>query len=237
MRERLQLEIVTGKGKKGRSFRADLLAWIDAPDMFENGGVGNNNRPIWITVATSEQETRAFVTNFRRGERAEKVSRHSYSRSTDRWQLVKSAGYQIHQQKRGDGVVSTFFLPELFTINPGMVDPDRIQFVMLPSTQWLESQSVSVEDAEALLFLAYLDRRTRFPFPPEVTFARGLFDRCIELGFATRTNSRHGYGYTRKRFLYTEHSLENLGMRGGVAFRANHEDFGQILAEEIKKWR
>ena len=229
----MQLEIATKDGKKGRSFRAELLSWIDAPGLFEAGQADtNNHRPAWMVIAASEQESRAFVANLKKGVRAEKADK-GYSRSFDRFQLLKSAGYQTHQQRCGDAVVTTFFLPELFTVNPGMVDPYGVQFIMLPGQGWYEAQTIPKEDAEALLFLAYLDRRTRFPFPQDAAFARKLLDRCFKEGLVASADRERSH---RTRFRYFEHGLGKVGMRGGLAFMSTHNVFGEILADEIKSW-
>jgi len=224
------VQIKTKKGKKGRTFRAELLAWIDAPTLFEAGDTGPNQRPVWITVASSELEAKAFQVNFKNGEIAENV-KGGYT--TERWQLLKKAGYASFIQKIGGGVVTTYYLPELFDLNPGMVDPDGIRFIMLPGQGWFDNQELSEEDAEALLFLAYLDRRTRFPFPPDVEFAKSLLVACIELGFATRAQSPYAY---REQFKYVEHDFDSVGLRGGLAFNASHGYFGEVLSDEIKKW-
>lgn len=231
----MKIGIHTGESKKGRTFQAELMAWIDAPAFFEGGNADTkNNRPVWVVLASSEQETRAFIANFRNGKVAEKMT-GGYSRSTDRWQLLKTSGHHMVQRKAGGGVVTTLFLPELFYINPGMVDPDGIRFIMLPDPVWLAKQS-DTDTAEAMLFMAYIDRRTRFPFPPEPRFAKSLLARCLEIGLASKGQSHYSYG-DQRRFTYIEHGLSDLGLPGGIAFRSTHDEFGHVLAAEIRRWQ
>lgn len=214
---------------KGRTFQAHLLAWIDAPNYFDHGHCtsANKTRPVWMAVATTSQAARPFSINMLRGTTAAQTGYYSSSHPP-KWELVRAAKYRKHHRKAAGGVVTTFFIPELFALNPGMVDPDYIRFVMLPSTKWIESQSMPVEDAEALLFLAYLDRRTRFPFPQDVAFARRLLAACQAGGLASGSG-----GWSRN---YQEHGFGNLGLRRGIGFNALHETFGEILADEIQTY-
>lgn len=218
----MDLTIETKKGSKGRSFSAYMLGWIDAPRFFEAGTNGKNTRPVWLSVLASEGESRPFCRNLQLGKVA--ASR------VEKFELLKTAGYQVRHQRVPEGVISTFFLPDLFVINPGMVDPDQIKFIMLPDPHWLEQQS-DPEGALALLFLAYLDRRCRFPMPPDVGFAQKLLHACLEEGLAHQNEDRY---YPPPQ--YREH-FPHLDLPGGVAFLSSHDRFGEVLSKLIQEWQ
>ena len=263
------LTIETKKGK-GRSFQATLLAWVEAPALFEGGAAEtNNNRPVWISFATSEQESRMFAANFMHGRIAKCDNSSRYGRDVGtRFQLLKTAGYQAHVKKVGGGVVTTAYLPDLFYLDPGMVDPKEIRFVLLSSAAWRAQQNLDLDAAtkfvseqdihqvadgervplddlanllsEALLFLLYVDRRTRFPIPPHPHFALQLLVRCLNERLAQRSGPQHlGDHRYRGRWgmRYAECGFDNLALPPGLGFQASHKVFGQLLAEEIQKWR
>ncbi len=264
-----RMVIETGKGRKGRSFHADLLGWIDAPHHFEGGNTDTNaHRPIWMSFAASDQEARAFTINLLRGKRADVRGRH-YHRPSDakaRFTLLKTAGYHHHTRRVGGGSVVCCYLPNLFRLNPGMVDPKTISFCLLTTREWRTQQKIDLPAAQALcdaldltlwmpreyrklvrpnaeelaellplagLFLAYLDRRSRFPFPPDMRFGLQLLIRFLNEKFALKTGSRYGDG---RRFNYEEHGFSNLGLPQGLAVQIKHEDFSTILSEETQKW-
>lgn len=140
---------IAPKGDKGRIFAADLLAYLQADFLWENGGNGQGTRPVWMVLASSEHEMRAFVANLLSGRPAERGGR--YSRATDRFEILKSAGYLRYSKRIGNGVVTTFLLPDLFRIDPGMVDPSGIRFCVLPAKAWVAAQRFDLEAARRRL--------------------------------------------------------------------------------------
>ena len=125
-----------------------------------------------------------FRTNLRLGYAAELVdtANTSYSsRRPPRFELLKTGGYAWFVQRLPDGIsVATAYQPELLALDPGMIDPERCQFVCLTPTWWLAQEqrvlwqhhdqcAAILAHARALEFLRDPDRhpmRTARPSPP-----------------------------------------------------------------------
>lgn len=130
------------KHGKTRRFSAVLLAYLTADPLWQGGQTetGKTTRPVLLMVAESETALRPFMANIRLGRKAEVVSdgRSSYSREKEGYiQLLKSAGYSMTTQRVGENTIATFYLPELFNVDPGMVDPEFVRFVMAPPRWWV----------------------------------------------------------------------------------------------------
>lgn len=208
-----QFEIAPVQEGKGRTFRAMCLATIEA-DMLWPGGVSDDTRPVWAMFAGSENELRPFATNLQLGRKAQVVSEgYSSRRDKERIELLKSARYTLSFQREAEGSIATAYLADLFRLDPGMVDPEGVRFVLAPTKAWLGAQSVDVEvltqhvtamadrgfraPAEnegevmpllapmAYLFAAYLDRRTRLPLVADGRFYLQLLLACLDTGCAS----------------------------------------------------
>lgn len=129
------LTIITD-GEKGRSFHAVLLSYCTGRQLWE-GGQHDNVRPIWAMIACSEAESTPFMANLRAGRKANIHGEEKSRSKSDAFELLKSAGYEYHAQRHAEGIVWTVFLPELYRIDPGMVDPEGVKFAMLPDSKWL----------------------------------------------------------------------------------------------------
>lgn len=239
---------IDSEGKeKTRSFSVDLLATVDNHTLWSS--TNNDRRPVWMTYAGSEQETKMFNINFLQGNKAYKGYHNK-----ERFHLLKTAGYKAHTKKVGSDVVTTVYLPHLFWVDPGMVDPEKIEFMLLMSTKWALSQKFDLKAArewitgkvwmrpadlnmtdadltvilaEAVLFHMYLDRRSRYPMPTHPHFSLALMKACISAGLAERAAHRH---------TYTESGLTQLGIPPTLALTASHEHFGDVLAKEVSLW-
>lgn len=139
--ENKTLVIRTGKSEKGRSFQGTLLAYADADALWTLGGANTEvHRPVWFVAACSEQEAGPFQANLRLGNMAEVPNGNrgtGRNSKGDRFELCRSARYQYAVQRLPAGTVIQAFLPELFAIDPGMVDPEAVRFVMVPAKTWL----------------------------------------------------------------------------------------------------
>lgn len=134
------------EGAKGRSFSATCLAFATADSLWESGG--KTIRPAWAMFAGSDAELRPFMTNLRLGRKAELASNQNRrGGDEDRLEFLKSAGYQITWQREPEGTIATIFYPDLFRLDPGMVDPTGIKFVVLAPTDWSKAQRVDVTPA------------------------------------------------------------------------------------------
>lgn len=236
------------KGDKGRSFSAELLAHAEADALWESGGTSTNaTRPVWAVLGGSELEMKAFMANLLTGRIAEQA-KHT------RFEFLRSVGWAHHTVKIGGGAVTTLYLPELFRIDPGMVDPDMVRFVVIPPKAWVESQCFDLAEArsvfkrlsgepwvatdaevhlrlaEGVLFLSYLDRRCRYPIPFAPALGAWLVMRFQSYGYL----SRDGQSYGRDSYRVT--GAERVNALPGFAFSVGHEALGDVLSAEIQQW-
>jgi hypothetical protein len=221
----IELEIERGKGK-GRSFSAVLLAHVTADALWEGGGGGGAKRPAWAMFAGGDAELRPFVANLQGGKKAESCEDKNYSRRKPevRFEFLRSAGYRYAWQREAEGSLATAYLPSLFLADPGMVDPDGVKFVVLPTRSWVDAQTVdamalakhmravdgrSVGLAEAVerardlgalahLFALYLDRRVRCPLVTDARFYYQLFTAFLAAGLASLGGDADVPGFARE---------------------------------------
>lgn len=248
---------------KGRTFRAVLLASVEA-DLLWNGGSSKSNdsmRPVWAMFAGSDQELRAFMANLTTGRTVQCEKRYGYYRSgkEDRLEFLKSARYQTIWQREEEGTLATVYLPDLFKLDPGMVDPAGIGFVLLPTQEWhaqqalptmalakhlnrcpyqLEPEWAHEWGTTAYLFATYLDRRTRCPLIADGRFYVQLLAACLKNGLASfaRKDSftrEQGFGIHLQHD-YHETDTQSVGFRAGLVFRSKHADFEALLAREVE---
>ena len=238
------------KGDKGRSFSAELLAYAEADSLWESGGTSaaSVHRPIWAVIGGSELEMKAFLANLLTG----KVASHAKHL---KFEFLRSVGYAHHTVKIGGGAVTTLYLPELFNIDPGMVDPDHVRFVVIPPKAWVDAQHFDLAEArsilealddtpwkasdsevhellaEGVLFLSYVDRRCRYPIPFSPVLGAWLVKLCQRYGYLHRDGC---LSYGRGAFKVVDAAKVNV--LAGFAFSASHEALGDILSAEIKHW-
>ena len=132
---------------KGRSFHAVCVSTIEADCLWEGGQTATDNiRPVWATFASSDAELRPFMANLKGGRKAQFIKGSGYySRKQERLEILRSAGYQVTWQREAEGSLATIFLPELFQLDPGMVDTKEAKFIVLPSHDWAASQKIDVK--------------------------------------------------------------------------------------------
>ena len=254
----LKLVIEPKKEGKGKSFTSHLLAYVCADLLWTGGQTDTNNqRPVFAVLAGSEQEMRAFVANLTLGCRAQAFNQ--YNHKQNRFEFLKTAGYRVVWQREEEGSIATVFLPDLFRIDPGMVDPEGARFIALPTSQWISNQNIDpnpiidhirwlgqAKDVPrevlgrlvplSYLFAAYLDRRTRCPLISDGRFFMQLMLAAVDCGLASygdyHSNLRRGY-YSQ---LAVEHNTANVGFNPGVAFSADHIQIETLLAHEVSRF-
>jgi hypothetical protein len=200
--------------KKGRAFHATCVALATANALLDESG-SETIRPVWGVFAGSEAELKPFMANLRLGRKAEPwANRHGNSQ---RVEFLKSVGYVVSYQRESEGAIATIYHPELFRLDPGMVDPGGLKFVMMVPDDWSARQSVdpvqavkhvrtfkpSVDDdflaalvPSAYLFAAYLDRRTRCPLIADGRFYLQLLCAALFTGMASFPgDSVRGHAY------------------------------------------
>jgi hypothetical protein len=224
-----EIEIATQDGGKGRTFRAVCLATVEADTLWEGGLTDTEDmRPVWASFVSSEAQLKPFAVNLLSGRKANFVKdTNGYQRRKDeKLNVLRSAGYQSVWQRELEGSSLTLFLPDLFQMDPGMVDPKGAAFVVMPTQEWANSQQIEVgpiarhvykllpdglktgDDAismetlaslvpMAFLFCTYLDRRTRCPLVSDGRFYLQLLISCLGDGLASWPNGNaHAY-YTQ----------------------------------------
>jgi hypothetical protein len=221
--------IVSDADKKGRSFTAKCTCLVVADNMWESGS-SDNIRPIWAQFAGSDAQMRPFATNLKLGRKAEQTGSGRRS-SSGRLEFLRSVNYQLAWQREAEGTLLTVYHPELFRLDPGMVDPRGAAFVMLAPSWWLERQTLPPDEARASLFAAMLDRRTRCPLVADVSFYRQLLAAAMVQGLAT-TPETNVAGYVHR---FAAEGLEQAGLDplGAITFKASHDVLEAFLAEQV----
>ncbi len=249
------LTIAPEQGKKGRSFSGYLVASIEADYLWDQNASNTPHRPIWAQVIAGEMEIRPLVANLRLGRVANiaTIGDRSYSKKPDRLEFMKSVAYtQLTQRVPEKGVSVTLFQRPLFELDPGMVDPAGIAFCMLLSQAEVDAQvwdrapvysfleglklgreALTEEQATFLVplcpyFAAFLDRRTRLPFPLDPRFYALLMVRTLG---AERMCLISGLRDFNERSYTSSFGLRELGYTYPVIFKADHGVFAKLLAD------
>ena len=140
-----EVVIAPEEGKKGRSFRALHLASATADARWPGGATKKEGvlRPVHAIFLGSEAELRPFAANLQLGRLAStsgESTRRRRNQQQTGFEFLKSAGYRQAWQRHEEGAVLTVYLPDLFHLDPGMVDPKIVRFVLAPSKAWTEAQ-------------------------------------------------------------------------------------------------
>lgn len=208
------LRIEPAEEGKGRTFRAAMLAHVEADHLWSSGS-GDTIRPVYAAIAAGHGEIGPFLANLRTGRKAI-VGPERYGKSKGRQvEFLRSAGYSYVTQRHPEGVVCQIFLREVVQLDPGMVDPKNgIRFLCMPPAG---SDPVAH-------WIAWLDRRTRAPLIPDPAFHQMLLDRCIKAGAVGGSARKLCYAY----------GVEDVGLSTPIAMLASHAGFEELLAETVE---
>lgn len=254
---------------KGRAFQALCLAAIKADCLWPGGETATQDfRPVWVMFAGSDNSVRPFVANLTLGRKAEfddKGSNYFFcgARGANRMEILRSAKFQTVYQRETEGTLVTSFLPDLFKLDPGMVDVSGIRFIVLPTREWFLKQTMDVRNIVAyamrlgypvdegqlatlipisFLFAAYLDRRTRCPLLSDDRFYIQLLLACLSEGLASwGSAAEHSYHTApefgrHSRFMFYEYGTADVGLLPGIACKASHEDMETMLAAQVQRF-
>ena len=133
---------------KGKAFRAMKVSAVMANALWEMGVGDKHDRPVCATFVSSEGEIRPFVANLLTGRPAVSLSdTNSYRRRgvASGYEFMRSAGYKAIFQKHEEGVAATLYLPHLLALDPGMVDPKGVKFVMVASKDYLAAEAKKMD--------------------------------------------------------------------------------------------
>jgi len=255
-----QYVISSENREKTRSFVAHLIAAVTRGVVSTTSG--NTVRPVWAVWAESEQQLRPFMANLRLGLKAEEFS--SYSRSSTKFEFLRSAPFKTTWQREAEGSLATIFLPEYFSLDPGMSDVQGIDFAMLVPDWWIAGQQelkLSEDDLDYLrkycrfdvdaeqalpnlaqvagLFHLYLDRRTRCPMVQDLRFSAQLLLEAFHNEMAALPTNNLTYFYSSlwghsRNHMFGAQGLEDVGISTAISFMATHEVFEEFLAEQTK---
>lgn len=127
------------KTGKSRQFAATYLSSIRA-DMLWDGGrtdTGKVGRPVYLAIAGTDMALRPFIANLRMGRRADiiKPGYRSYDEPSA-VALLKSVKYDTATQRHGEVTILEFMHPDIWPVEPGMVEPDRVSFLSVAPGWW-----------------------------------------------------------------------------------------------------
>ena len=248
---------------KSRTFRAVCLASIEADPLWEGGATaGDKHRPIFAVFAGSDGDLRPFMANLRLGRQIIQPSDSNYGRNKgEKMEFLRSADYQQLWQRMPEGSTVTVTLPDLVRMDPGMVDPEIVRFVMVASEEYLSSQktenamramnharkagtkigevpegAAQLFVATSMLFTAMLDRRTRCPIVGDARFHTQLFCACLREGLASYPTEQYGQAEfgCHKSLGLAAMGMTEIGAVKPVAFQATHERLEELLASEVE---
>lgn len=223
---------------KGRSFRATMVAHVEILEVSPRSN--DVRRPVFLAVAGTDNELRPFVANLRTGKKAERGYK-----GRERYEVLKSAGYQCTWQRTSKGALVTLFAPDIFSLDPGMVDPKGVSFCVMPSRDWTQDSDVEVPDfvpkdrvesvrRMAPLFIAYLDRRTRCPLVQDPRFYVSLLAGALSEGLAAFPGGSSYYPNWGELRGFSSEGVEDLGMHEPLFFSASHAVLEDFLARHVK---
>lgn len=235
------------EGHKGRSFQASCVAFVTANTLFTEAQGASTIRPVWAMFASTEAELRPFAANLRLGRKAEKEGQSRRGGDGERLEFLKSVGYLMSWQRESEGSLVTLYHPELFRLDPGLVDPNGISFVLLVPSDWSDAQRVDVAsnvrhvqalypklDASylaslvptAYLFAAYLDRRTRCPLVADGKFYMQLLLAALDTGLASLPGNNARYHSHRDDWGHNNRHHFDLEIGGDSYSRESLETIG-----------
>lgn len=167
--EQLHIEVENKNTGKGRVFQGSLVGYITCGQLWPQSS--DNVRPVMLTVACSEAQSRPFVANLLTGRKAT-TPKSGSSKPSITVECLKSAGYLFSAQRFDGIVVTTAYLPQFFTMDPGMVDPSGIEFILAPPTTWCEEHLTTLPDAGALADHVVKTRKANKKLPAKSAVSR-----------------------------------------------------------------
>jgi hypothetical protein len=232
----------TREGQKTRLFRADVLAAIAAPALYDLGATNKENtlRPLLLAYAATDQESRAFTANLRAGRPAVEEGSHSFKL---KFEIPRSAAFRFDTHSQDGGTLTLAYLPSAFALQPGTdtAEPGAIKFLCMPPTWWVDREAATLSDhhlhaleareaAIAAYFVAYLDQRSPLPIANDPRFHLELFRAARATGWC------HGPGNDPRQAdqLYAQ-GCASLGFEPPLLVSTNHASFSAFLAKQTAK--
>lgn len=152
-------------------------------------------------------------------------------------------------------MLTTVFLPLLFSFEPGLVDPDIVEFICLPPKAWEAEQQFDYERARKILgllsglnitlkdnelhkllcngalFLAHLDRRNRNPLIFDPVYGAWLYLSAQRYQMVNCSDDRY-WGQRQ----YHESDIGAVGFSPGFSMRAVQNNVNELLSQCTLQW-
>lgn len=247
------VSILPKKEGKGRAFTLEM------PAVLLYGPQNDKDfRPAFAVFAGTQGEVRPFMSNLRLG-RPMVEGKAGYNRHPRKLSFLKSTKWRVLWQKEAEGWLATMADPDLFTPDPGMVDPEGIEFVVLTSQAVLAQQSPAPAALEHLqrvglppgalphllllerlapIFTVYLDRRTRCPLVTDSKFHLQILVHALNQGLASFPNDSlwyppyHNDTWGENHRDFRQDGFPDLGLVA-LSFKASHDAFESFLSEQV----
>ena len=251
----MQLQIDMANSSKGRVFRAEMVAY----SRFKRAEDEPKNwRPVWAMFAGTETQLRPFVANLSTGRSASETSRHGAT-----VEFLKSKGFKTLWQRSPSGMTATIYRQDLFLVDPGMVDNTMIQFVIVPTKEFLHpddevAQYLKDGIGDAIIkaanryemnldcdyiaslapsFCAFLDRRCFLPIIPDHKFYARLLTACISKGLAS-FGSKNNYSRGRSwgHTFGEEEGFSSINVSPPLYVHMTQDLLAQVMAEQVEQY-
>lgn len=243
MSETLTIAPKPGGTGKGRTFRVSLLGFVTA-DGYHSAGSSRAYRPVYLSLAESDAQVRAFVANLRTG-RAADVRDAAGNQLPKQLETPRGLGLRWHfkkMEKPAGVTVATGYLPGLCDLDPGILQED-IRFLFAPPRWWVERelQAASIhalpekirrEAVIGQLFAAFLDKRSPLPIVPDPLFHRRLYIAARGLAWFAEPDGSKDWAPRMWRFPGS--ATDGLELVVGV--KVSHEQFENVLRDETARY-
>jgi hypothetical protein len=215
---------------KTRIFSVQLLGFLAADALWEPGGNGSADRPVWIAYAGTEREAHPFTANLRGGRKA--------ATGSDVLEFARRSPHRWRAQKVPGGVVTFAYIPSLFHLDPVDKKADPVRFVFAPPRWWVNAQAEDLardfgdeawEAARAALFCAYLDRRTALPLVHDLRFHLQVYRAAGAAGGLRQPSRCRGGGA-----VLVGRGAEASGLDAPFAWSVGQDALTEFLIEQTQ---
>lgn len=231
----LNISAVSPTGKS-KAFSAELLAYVLAPGHWELGqSEAEHLRPVLFAYAATQDMSKAFTANLRLGEPAVLAAASGLKAS---FELPRSAGHRFDCHQKAGASLVLAYLPDLFSLKPGVLDTEELAFLCLPTAAWVRREaailandlgSEAEEAALAAHFVAHLDHRSPLPIPNDLQFHLSLYRAALATDWCHPTSGSLG---APSPFLHA--GLESIGFHPrALACSVDHNRFRAFLSAQI----
>lgn len=250
------VEIQNDTDMKGVAFRAMLLTSVSA--LAHKPADEPSFMFQYAVLASSVSEMRAFIANLQIGKRfADAQVNITWNRGrillSERMGFVRGS-FSYKLETVNGYARAIVFQKGLFERNPGRLTPEGVKMMILIPSNWGGVKDINVpESRERLLrcgydlgqfsdeevarglsdgamLLAYLERRTLFPFPicPVLGF-------LLLGGLQSSGALKISYGDSANKELFVS-GIADAGVRTVISVSCSHDELEDVLQKSILRW-